>query len=93
MTPFYGEPTAIREGRVPQNETARPGYYRTTPEDISCELTVDGGVALHRYTFGHDSGRVAGIANISRTLGKIPCSFGLTDIFPCEEQAKMLGKR
>ena len=32
-----------------------------------------------------------GIINISETLGKIPCSFGITDIFPCEEQAKMLG--
>lgn len=32
-----------------------------------------------------------GILNISRTLGKIPCSFGLSDVFPCEEQAKMLG--
>jgi len=33
----------------------------------------------------------SGLINISQTLGKIPCSFGLTDIFPCEEQAKMLG--
>ncbi len=32
-----------------------------------------------------------GIINISKTLGKIPCSFGITDIFPCENQAKMLG--
>lgn len=32
-----------------------------------------------------------GIINISKTLGKIPCSFGITDIFPCEDQAKMLG--
>ena len=31
------------------------------------------------------------IINISRTFGKIPCSFGITEIFPCEEQAKMLG--
>ena len=29
--------------------------------------------------------------NISRTLGKIPCSLGISDVFPCEEQAKMLG--
>ena len=34
---------------------------------------------------------VRAIANISRTLKKIPCSFGLTNIFPTEEQAKMLG--
>lgn len=32
-----------------------------------------------------------GVVNISRTLGKIPCSFGLSDMFPCEKQAKMLG--
>ncbi|MBR2466943.1 MAG: glycoside hydrolase family 92 protein [Clostridia bacterium] len=31
------------------------------------------------------------IVNISRTLNKIPCSFGLSSVFPCEEQAKMLG--
>ena len=31
------------------------------------------------------------VINISRTLGRIPCSFGLTDMFPCEKQAKMLG--
>lgn len=32
-----------------------------------------------------------GIVNISRTFGKIPCSFGLTEMIPCEKQAKMLG--
>ena len=59
VTPFYGEISAVREGRVPKNETARPGYYGTTLEDIFCELTVDGGGALHRYTFGRNGGRVA----------------------------------
>lgn len=34
---------------------------------------------------------VKGIENISKTFGKIPCSFGLSNVFPCEEQAKMLG--
>lgn len=34
---------------------------------------------------------VRGILNISRTIGKICCSFGLSDKLPCEEQAKMLG--
>lgn len=33
----------------------------------------------------------AGLENISKTRGMIPCSFGLADVFPCEEQAKMLG--
>ncbi|MBO5069176.1 MAG: glycoside hydrolase family 92 protein [Roseburia sp.] len=31
------------------------------------------------------------IINMSRTLGKIPCSLGISDTFSCEEQAKMLG--
>lgn len=31
------------------------------------------------------------IVNISETFNKICCSFGLSDILPCEEQAKMLG--
>lgn len=34
---------------------------------------------------------VSCINNISYTLGKIPCSLGLSKIFPCEQQAKMLG--
>lgn len=34
---------------------------------------------------------VKAIGNVSRTLGKIPCSLGLTSLFPAEEQAKMLG--
>lgn len=34
---------------------------------------------------------VSCIKNISLTLGKIPCSLGLSNIFPCEQQAKMLG--
>ena len=31
------------------------------------------------------------IVNISRTFNKLPCSFGMSDIFPCEEQGKMFG--
>lgn len=34
---------------------------------------------------------VKALGNISRTKGRIGCSFGMTDIMPCEEQAKMLG--
>ena len=34
---------------------------------------------------------VSCIKNISCTLGKIPCSLGLSNILPCEQQAKMLG--
>ena len=59
VTPFYGELSSVAEGRVPQNEAARPGYYKTVLNDVTCELTVDGEVALHRYTFGREGGRVA----------------------------------
>lgn len=72
VTPFYGELSSISNGRAPKNETARPGYYQTALEDISCELTVDGGVALHRYTFGHEGGRVAvdfGNDGLSKVFG------------------------
>lgn len=34
---------------------------------------------------------VYGINNLSSSWGKIPCSFGVSDILPAEEQAKMLG--
>lgn len=34
---------------------------------------------------------VKAIGNISRSLSRIPCNFGLTDNFSCEGQAKMLG--
>ena len=34
---------------------------------------------------------VKGIINVSRTWGKIPCGLGLTEKFPSEGQAKMLG--
>lgn len=45
------------------------------------------------FTFYPDMGKklASGIVNISRSLGKIPCSLGISDVFPCEEQAKMLG--
>ena len=33
----------------------------------------------------------AALVNISRSRGRINCSFGLSHILPCEEQAKMLG--
>lgn len=45
------------------------------------------------FTFYPEMGGklVKGIANISRTHGKICCSLGLSDRFACEMQAKMLG--
>lgn len=41
------------------NEEGRPGYYKARLRDILCELTVEGGVALHRYTFGKEGGRIS----------------------------------
>ena len=58
-SPFYGPVTAAQEERVLADEEARPGYYKAELQDIRCELTVDGSVAVHRYTFGRAGGRVA----------------------------------
>ena len=33
---------------------------------------------------------VKSIINISRTHGKLLCSFGMADVYPCEEQSRML---
>lgn len=58
-------------------------------------MTIKGFSHIHHLIFmlyPDMSKKIAvGIVNISRTLGKIPCSLGLTNIFPCEMQAKMLG--
>lgn len=58
-SPFYGDISAAQEAQALKNENARPGYYSAYMQDIFCELTVNGGVAYHRYTFGSDGGRVA----------------------------------
>lgn len=55
VTPRY---VSSPERRVPASETAGPGYYAAVLEDITCELTVIGRTALHRYTFGHGGGEV-----------------------------------
>lgn len=60
VTPFYGDDVSIiTEGRAIKDEVAYPGYYKAMLDDILCELTVDGGVAIHRYTFGREGGRIA----------------------------------
>ena len=59
-TPFYGDDISeIKKGVPISDEIARPGYYSARLGDISCEMTVDGGVALHRYTFGNEGGKIA----------------------------------
>jgi len=58
-TPFWGDICQIDNYYPIGVETARPGYYSTTLNGIFCELTVDRGVAVHRYTFPQSPGRVA----------------------------------
>ena len=58
-TPFFGDKKNSRLYRPIRNESAKPGYYSAELEGIRCELTVNRGVALHRYTFPEDGGRVA----------------------------------
>ena len=58
--PFYGNDISQIHKNEPLTEKeARPGYYKATLRDTVCELTVDGGVAIHRYTFLKEGGRVA----------------------------------
>ena len=58
-SPIYGGAEKMLEFRELQGEEARPGYYKCELDGIKCELTVDGGVAVHRYTFEREGGRVA----------------------------------
>ena len=60
VTPFYGEdPLAILEELPLTCERGEPGYYGARLGEVQCELTLEGGVALHRYTFGKKGGRLA----------------------------------
>ena len=58
-TPFLGDISNAFLMHPLEKEEARPGYYKAEINKIKCELTVDGGVALHRYTFSDKCGRVA----------------------------------
>ena len=59
-TPFYGEDiSAIQKMHPLTNEEAKPGYYKAQIQDIICEMTVDKGVAIHKYSFASANGRVA----------------------------------
>ena len=52
VTPYVDNEAAIGQLKAFDEEYAEPGYYscRLTEEDIRCEVTVSGKVALHRYT-------------------------------------------
>ena len=60
VTPFFGDVTDTKNYYPIGKENAVPGYYKTDWKDIICEMTVsDSGVALHKYTFPKQGGRVA----------------------------------
>lgn len=50
--PYRGDLAYIHDLKEIENESATVGYYscRFKRENIACEVTVDKGVALHRYT-------------------------------------------
>lgn len=58
-TPFFGDVENTEKFHPIKNETACPGYYSAELNGVKCELTVSGGVALHRYTFPGEGGKVA----------------------------------
>ncbi len=95
VTPRYA---SSPERRVPANETAAPGYYAATLEDIFCELTVTGRTALHRYTFGHGGGEVRvdftnnglSIPGVERRPVK-NLALRLADAFTAEAEAEIEG--
>ena len=58
-SPFFGDERQSTEFRPIKNERAKPGYYSAELDGILSELTVDGGVALHRYTFPAEGGKIA----------------------------------
>lgn len=58
-TPFYGPVRNIKTYHSLKNENARPGYYTVQINDVKCELTVNSQVAIHKYQFMKEGGRVA----------------------------------
>ena len=57
-TPFYGELSEIERYLPLTDEKATPGYYSAKLGKTLCEMTVDGGCAIHRYTFSDDCGHI-----------------------------------
>lgn len=56
VTPKYDNSDELR---TPIDEKAEPGYYTCILDDIKCELTATNRVALHRYTFGKENGKIS----------------------------------
>ncbi len=59
VSPFYGEAAESAAFHKVEKEEARPGYYSAVYNHVSCELTVNGSTAFHRYHFEKAGGRVA----------------------------------
>ena len=55
VTPYYD---SSDEKRLAVDEHAETGYYSCVLDDIKCELTATDRVALHRYTFGSENGKI-----------------------------------
>ena len=58
-TPYFGDDENSRKPHPINDESARPGYYSVVLDGIKCEFTVDGGIALHKYCFPKDGGKIA----------------------------------
>ncbi len=71
VSPMYGEIREISEDF--QDETGEPGYYGATLSEssIRAEITVDEGVAYHRYHFDGEGKIVVDFSNdgLSREMG------------------------
>jgi len=80
VSPIYGDGENAVDFREIKNEKARPGYYSAQLDDILCELTVDGGIALHRYKFGKDGGKIfIDFSNNGLSKGFSPAFYGAVD--------------
>ena len=74
VSPIYGDVSNALVLRPLDKERGYPGYYSAVLDDILCEMTVDGGVAIHKYTYSKDGGRIAiDFSNdgLSRSFGDV----------------------
>ncbi|MBO5224557.1 MAG: glycoside hydrolase family 92 protein [Clostridia bacterium] len=59
VSPFYGDIANFNEPKKLRSKQAKPGYYKAEIDDIVCELSVSNNVAVHKYTFEKNGGRIA----------------------------------
>lgn len=58
-TPFYGEIGEIEKFHELKEERGKPGYYSAEINGIKADFSVSDAVALHRYHFENENGRLA----------------------------------